>query len=369
MELTKLNASGFRNLTSCSLTFAPGINVFSGLNGQGKTNLLEAVYICAMGRSWRTKNEREFINFGFPEREAFLYAETSRANGAFNDCIAVNIKRDEKKIINVNKTPVKRLGELLGTLLTVVFTPYDLSLVRGGPSERRKFMDVELCQLNRIYYYELKQYYHILKQRNALLKNIKKDGGRNDALGAWDFMIVGHGIKIMERRAEFIEKINRIASGIHAEISGKKEKLEILYKPNASAKEFLTRLTRSAEKDVFTGQTSVGVHKDELVYLINGQDARIYGSQGQQRLACLSSKLAEIEIIREEKGEDPVLLLDDALSEFDAPRQKYLLQSIEGIQTLMTVTGAESAGLNLCSGKKTRVKRFTVSGGEIAEES
>jgi len=356
MIIKKIRADGFRNLKFLDLDLFPGINVFTGENGQGKTNLLEAVYICAAGRSWRTKTDRELV--GFPEREAFLFAETER--GGFSDSISVNIKKDEKKIINVNGTQIKKLGELLGTLLAVVFSPYDLALVKAGPSERRKFMDVELCQLNAIYYYELKQYYHILKQRNNLLKDLKKDAALRSTIGVWDEIMAGLGARIMERRREFIEKINSAASEIHGAVSDKKERLEIIYRPNVSEKDFLPRLGKFLEKDMLQGATSTGIHKDDLIYLINGQDARAYGSQGQQRLACLSSKLAETSVIKSEKGEDPVLLLDDVLSEFDAPRQRFLLEYIEGLQTLMTATGAESAA----PGGDSR--GFGVAGGSVS---
>ena len=339
MTVNKIRAAGFRNLAAAEISLFPGVNVFTGGNGQGKTNFLEAVYICASGRSWRAKTDKELI--GFPEREAFLYAETER--GAFADKISVSLKRDEKKTISVNGAQIKKLGELLGLFLAVIFTPYDLMLVKGGPAERRKFLDVELCQLSKIYYYELKQYYHILRQRNNLLKNIRKDAGLIRTIGVWDEIMAGHGVKIMEHRAAFTEKISAEAAKIHGVVSDKKEELEIIYRPNAGAKDFLTRLSKSVEKDLFSGATSVGVHKDDLLYLINGQDARVYGSQGQQRLACLSSKLAEIEIIKETKNEEPVLLLDDVLSEFDAARQSFLLGHIKGIQTLITATGAESA--------------------------
>jgi len=355
MTIKKIRAHGFRNLAPLDLTLYPGINVFTGENGQGKTNFLEAVYICASGRSWRAKTDRELV--GFKEKEARLYAETERAGSG--DTIAVGINKDEKKTIAVNGAQIKKLGELLGTLYAVVFSPHDLALVKSGPSERRKFMDVELCQLSVIYYYELKQYYHILRQRNNLLKDLRRDPGLKETVGVWDEIMARHGARIMEHRRAFIEKINSAASAIHGEVSDKKEKLEIIYRPNVSEKDFLAKLTKLLDKDVAQGATSVGVHKDDLTYLIDGQDARIYGSQGQQRLACLASKLAETAIIRTEKREEPVLLLDDVLSEFDTPRQKFLTEYISGSQTLMTATGAESAG------PAGGARVFTVRAGEI----
>ena len=353
MQIEGVKINGFRNIASADVTLNHDLNVFYGNNGQGKTNFLEAVYLCASGRSWRTKSDKDLV--GFNEKEAFLYTKVS-CNGIYDD-ISINIKKDEKKIISVNRQQVKKLGDLLGTLLIVVFSPDDLVLVKSGPSERRKFMDVELCQLYKLYYYELKQYYHVLRQRNNLLKSLKKDDELKNTIDIWDEVITRHGIKIMGYRADFISRVNDTAEKIHYEISDNKEKLKIIYKPNVSEKEYRAKLVKTLDRDIQLGTTTVGVHKDEIVYLINNQDARAYASQGQQRLACLSSKLAEVEIIKEEKKEDPILLLDDVFSEFDSTRQKFLLKYIKNIQTLITVTNAEKF--------KDRGFLFKVDGGVI----
>jgi len=340
MRVKSVYADGFRNLKTAATDISEGVNVVSGDNGQGKTNFLEAVYICAAGRSWRTKSDRDLINFG--ESQAFLRLTTDR--GGLNDQIAVHIKKDEKKSIAVNALEVKKLGELLGTLLVVAFSPDDLALVKYGPAERRRFMDVELCQLYKLYYYELKQYYHILKQRNNLLKDVKSVPGLKKTIGVWDELLAGHGAKLTDYRADFIRRVNAAAGRIHAEISDNREKLEIIYKPSAG-KDLLKKLTKSLDRDVQTGATSVGPHKDDAVYLIDARDARVFGSQGQQRLACLSSKLAEMEIIREEKKEDPVLLLDDVLSELDEKRQMFLFEYIKGAQALVTTAAPYKADI------------------------
>ena len=337
MLITRVTADGFRNLKQADVYLSPGVNIIAGHNGQGKTNLIEAICVLASGRSWRTKNDRELITFS--EREAYVSVETLR--GGVSDRIAAHIRADEKKVISVNGYPVKRLGELLGVLLAVAFSPDDLALVKGGPAERRRFMDVELCQLSMPYYYELKQYYHILRQRNNLLKDLKKDGSLKDTVYVWDEIMARHGTAISGYRTAFLERVNNAAGVIHGEISDKKERLQLVYKPNVGEKDFLPRLKKALDRDIAAGVTSIGVHKDDITFLLNGQDAKAYGSQGQQRLCCLSSKLALITVIREEKHDDPVVLLDDVLSEFDSVRQKFLLRYIKDVQAVITVTGAE----------------------------
>jgi DNA replication and repair protein RecF len=311
-----------------------GVNILYGDNAQGKTNFLEAAYICATGRSQRGASDREMIRFG--RKEAHVSVETGDGSR-----IDVHLRRDGKKSAAVNHTPVRRLGELFGNLLTVVFSPEDLKLIKSGPAERRRFMDIELCQLNRVYYYELQQYYRALKQRNNLLKDIRRRAGAMDTLPVWDRQLAEHGKKIIGHRNVFVDLLNPIASDIHGRITSGRETLYIGYAPDTPADSLEERLTKSHEKDIAQGGTSVGVHRDDLIFSINGVDCRIYGSQGQQRTASLSAKLAEVRFIRRHKGHDPVLLLDDVLSELDKDRQRFLLESMEHIQIIMTCTGAE----------------------------
>lgn len=350
MTVKNVSLQYFRNFGKIELSLADGINILYGLNAQGKTNFIESVYFCATGRSHRTNYDRDLIQFTKNEAHIQLFVQKH----SLTDRIDVHIKKEGKKGIAVNGIAVKKLGELFGVLLTVIFSPEDLQLVKAGPSERRRFMDMEICQLSPVYYYELQQYFRILKQRNGLLKNIQRKKELKETLFVWDEQMVTHGTKIMKHREEFINKISRLASGIHEKITGGAEKMEIVYKPSVSPKEFLDKLNKHAERDIMLGATSVGIHKDDLSFYINGCDTRTYGSQGQQRTAALCLKLAEIELIKEEKGETPVLLLDDVLSELDRTRQTCLLESIKGVQTVITCTGMEDmlgqlADRNKCS--------------------
>lgn len=337
MYVEKLSLKNFRNLDDLTLELDKGINIFTGENAQGKTNLLESIYFCATGRSHRTHLYKELIRFG--EQETYIKLFTN--NDSFIDSISVHIKKESNKGIAVNNIPVKKLGELFGILLVVIFSPEDLQLIKAGPSERRKFMDIELCQLNPLYYYELGRYYSVLRQRNNFLKEIRKDKTFKDTIFVWDEQLVNHGIKIMNYRQSFIKKINVISNKIHSNITNKRECLNIKYKPNTTENDFLIKLNKNIDRDIMQGSTSVGIHKDDLGIFIDGIDVRTYGSQGQQRTASLSTKFAQIELVYQEKRTYPVILLDDVLSELDETRQKFIFKQIENLQTIITCTGID----------------------------
>ncbi|MDR2648271.1 MAG: DNA replication/repair protein RecF [Clostridiales bacterium] len=334
MKLHTIAFTDFRNLCDGVHELCGGVNILYGDNAQGKTNFLEAAYVCATGRSQRGASDREMIRFD--RKEAHVSVETNDRTR-----IDVHLCRDGKKRAAVNHTHVRRLGELFGNLLTVAFSPEDLKLIKSGPAERRRFMDIELCQLNRVYYYELQQYYRALRQRNNLLKDIRRYAAAADTLPVWDRQLVEYGTKISRRRSVFLEMLNPIASDIHARITSGRETLYVGYDPHTPADLLEERLAQNHKKDIAQGGTSAGVHRDDLIFSINGLDCRIYGSQGQQRTASLSAKLAEVRLIRRHKGHDPILLLDDVLSELDKNRQRFLLESMEHIQIIMTCTGAE----------------------------
>lgn len=361
MYVEKLSLKNLRNLHDLTISFSKGINIFCGNNAQGKTNILESIYFCATGRSHRTHLYKDMIKFGKKETYMQLYVN----NDSILDRIDVHIKKESNKGIAVNNIPIKKLGELFGILLVVIFSPEDLQLIKSGPSERRKFIDMELCQLSSIYYYELGKYHSILRQRNNLLKEIKKNNRLKESLFVWDEQLVEYGNKIIKYRRDFIKKMNSLATNIHMNITNEKECLNILYKPNTIESEFLKKLNRNIERDILQGSTSVGVHKDDLGVLINNIDARTYGSQGQQRTASLSIKLAEIELIYQEKNTYPILLLDDVLSELDESRQKYLLDQIKDIQTVLTCTGTEDIIQKIS--KSIDVTLYKVHQGKIIE--
>jgi len=289
--------------------------------------------LLSTGRSWRTATDRDLICFGL--KQATL--KTTVENGALKDIIEIYLSKDSKKNISVNKIPVKRLGDLYGLLHIIVFSPDDLALIKTGPMERRKFIDIELCQMNKIYYYNLKKYYHVLKQRNSLLKT----SSDKNSIAVWDEQLVIYGSEIIKARRDFVEKIKNKAVDIHKDISKNKERLDIIYKPNVTEDLFLAKLAKTLDKDKDMGVTGTGIHKDDLLLYINNFDTRIYGSQGQQRSVCLTLKLSVTELIKNEQETTPVLLLDDVLSELDDMRQNYLLDKIEGIQTFITAAGKD----------------------------
>ncbi len=337
MFIKQVHLHNFRNYTTLSLSLHPSITIFYGNNAQGKTNILESIYICALGRSHRTHSDKELIRFS--QEEAHIQLQMNKKNR--EERIDIHIKKDIKKGAAINGIPVKKLGELLGTLHVVMFSPEDLQLIKGGPAERRRFLDMEICQLSSIYFYDLQQYYKVLRQRNNLLKEIQKKPQVRDTLFVWDEQLIQYGRKVVQAREIFIQKLNTISATIHTHITGEREVFQIQYKPYISAQLFEQKLQKSLERDLLQGSTSVGPHRDDISFCINHVDVRTYGSQGQQRTAALSIKLAEIELIKEEIGEAPVLLLDDVLSELDESRQNYLLSHIQGIQTLLTCTGIE----------------------------
>ena len=362
MVITKISVQDFRNLGKMQVELQPKVNILSGANAQGKTNFLEAVYLCSLGRSFRTSSERDMINYN--KEEAYIQALFKKENRFGVQKLDINLKREKNKGIAMNGVPLKRLGEMFGEFLTVTFSPENMQLIKAGPSERRRFMDMEICQLSPVYYFHLQQYYQVLRQRNNLLKAIPRNRELRDTLFVWDEQLAAFGEKVMADREEFNRKLNMRVEEIHESITDNKEKLEIIYKPN-QREGMLEKLNKSHERDVIQGSTCVGIHKDDCQFLINGRDARIYGSQGQQRSIVISLKLAEIDLIYQEKGEMPVLLLDDVLSELDGWRQQFLIKRIKSLQTIITCTGVEQILSGY--GDKTEIALFEVKNGIIKE--
>ena len=332
MYITEIFLQGFRNLSQLHIEPSEGINVIYGSNAQGKTNFLESLYFCAMGRSMRGKSDQQLIAFDAQESHIRLLVQTQNRR----DKIDVHLKQNEKKGIAVNGLPVKRLGELFGTLYAVIFSPEDLSLVKDAPTERRRFLDMELCQLSRVYYYDLQQYYRILKQRNNLLKEIQKKPSLQETLFVWDEQMVEYGERIIAARRRFLVRLDEIAAEKLARLTGGRDSLQTLYRPNCEEGSFAERLHRNLERDILFGATQSGPHKDDIEVSIGGAAARAFSSQGQTRTAALSLKLAERDIFRELTGFSPVLLLDDVLSELDPRRQEFVLNRISGGQVFIT---------------------------------
>ena len=336
MYIESIELKDFRNYESLSLKFNKGINVFYGKNAQGKTNLLEAVYMAGTSKSHRSSRDRETIRFG--AEEAHIKINFSRRD--IPQRIDMHIKKNKSKGIALNGVPIKRASELFGIINIIFFSPEDLSIIKNGPSERRRFTDMELCQLNRIYVHDLISYNSILNQRNKLLK----DPDINNyyvMLDVYDEQLCEFGRHIIDTRESFIERLNETVRKKHALLTGDRERLEIFYEKNVSSDEFMSQLKRGRASDIRQHISLCGPHRDDIKFVINGTDIRHFGSQGQQRTAALSLKLAEIELVKEITKDSPVLLLDDVLSELDSDRQRFLLKGIMDVQTLISSTGTD----------------------------
>ncbi|MCL2388304.1 MAG: DNA replication/repair protein RecF, partial [Defluviitaleaceae bacterium] len=316
------------------------VNIIHGNNAQGKTNFLEAVYFCAFGRSLRARTDGELIKWN--EKNAHLRLETERAGITSTlDARLENMGKKTAKSISIDFITVKHMKDLFGRLLVVMFSPEDLRLIKAGPAERRRFMDMEICQLSPVYYADLKEYHRALKQRNALLKILQKDKSQRESLSIWDDQLLNYGKRIIKTRTAFVKKASELASEIHKNITQNTETLNLEYKPSVTSETYEKALAKSHDRDIIRGTTGDGIHTDDIEFTINGISARHFGSQGQQRTAALSAKLAEIEIIKQSTHETPILLLDDVLSELDQHRQTYLLDQIKNLQTIVTCTGID----------------------------
>lgn len=359
MYIESLELSDYRNYSNLNIDFDYGTNILYGDNAQGKTNILESIYLCGTTKSHRGSKDREIINFNSDESHIKMFINK---NG-ISQRIDMHLKKSKSKGIAINGVPIRKISELLGIINIIFFSPEDLNIIKNGPSERRKFIDIELCQLDKIYLHNLMKYNKILEQRNKLLKEIhfNYDKSLADTLDVWDVQLSDYGIKIIKRREEFINHINKIIYGIHKNLSGGKEELSIKYEPNSDVGIFRQSLENNREKDIYLKTTSAGPHRDDIGFYIHGIDVRKYGSQGQQRTCALSLKLSEIEIVKNMIGDVPVLLLDDVLSELDSSRQNHLLESLDGIQTIITCTGLDEFIENKIHAKKIyKVEKGTV---------
>ncbi|MDF2558315.1 MAG: replication/repair protein RecF [Bacillales bacterium] len=348
MHLVNLKLQNFRNYENCTLNFQNKINIFIGENAQGKTNILEAIYLLSMAKSHRTNNDKELIKWDseFTKIEGRIEKNTG--------VVPLELQVSQKgKTTKVNHITQTQLSRFMGNMNVVMFAPEDLNLVKGSPQIRRKFLDMEIGQISQIYLHEMKQYHRVLQQKNAFLKKsfgIKTT--EHSLIDVYNEQLVDLGSKIIQKRFEFLEKLKRSAYSIHKGISRNLEKLEINYQSSINVSESmdLTKIITLLEenfvkikgKEIERGVTLIGPHRDDLVFFINGKEVQSYGSQGQQRTTALSLKLAEIELIHNETGEYPILLLDDVLSELDDHRQSHLLNTIEGkVQTFITTTNVD----------------------------
>jgi DNA replication and repair protein RecF len=337
MYVKSIELDNFRNYNELSLKFSHGTNILYGDNAQGKTNILEAVYLTGTTKSHRGSKDRDIIKLDQDESHIRMVVERDQVDHR----IDMHLRKSKTKGVAINGVPIRKSSELFGLINLVFFSPEDLSIIKNGPSERRRFLDFELCQLDKIYLSELIKYNKIVNQRNNLLKQICFKPDLMETLSIWDMQLCSFGKKIIERRCQFVEQLNEIVYGIHKKLSGGKEQLVIRYEPNVGIDDFEAKLEKSRDRDIQYKMSTTGPHRDDMCFQIGDIDIRKFGSQGQQRTSALSLKLAEIELVRRTIKENPILLLDDVLSELDRNRQNYLMNSIDGIQTIITCTGLE----------------------------
>ncbi|MGI6751706.1 MAG: DNA replication/repair protein RecF [Anaerovoracaceae bacterium] len=363
MYFNKLSLRGFRNYVENTVEFHPKINIITGKNAQGKTNLLEGLSLMSMGKSFRTGRDNEMIGF---DMESCRVVANFTKDGLERE-IQIELNRGGKRI-RVDGIPKEKNADLLGNVYLVVFSPEDLKIVKEDPEKRRRFMDRELCQIRPMYYRNLGRYKKALIQRNNLLK---KGNVRSVEIEPWDDILADYGTKLIGERRDFINKLNRISKDLHYRITGGKERLDLVYESSIPLEDsvaeqritFLSILDKERSKDAIRGSTGFGPHRDDIKLSVDGIDVRHFGSQGQQRTAALSLKLAELGIINEETGENAVLLLDDVFSELDGDRQEFLIKNLKDNQLFITTADLSEKLIYRLSDYKV----LHVEGGRVTE--
>ena len=371
MIIKSLELADFRNYENLKIDFSSGTNILYGDNAQGKTNILEAIFVSATTKSHKGSKDKEIIRFG--KEEAHVRTILEKDNAEYR--VDMHLRKNKSKGIAIDGQKIKRASDLIGRLNVVFFSPEDLSIIKNGPSERRRFMDMELCQLDQIYLNSLSKYNKLVIERNKVLKDLFEHPENSVLLDVQDKQLCEYGSVIIKTREKFIRDLNEIIRPIHEKLTGGKESLSVYYEPNVAADEFEHKLRAARQKDTYTKQTTVGPHKDDFSFIVQKKtgenelseriDIRKFGSQGQQRTASLSLKLSEIEIVKKAKKENPVLLLDDVLSELDSNRQNYLLNTIGDIQTIITCTGLDE----FVNNRFEIDKLFKVTEGTISSEN
>ena len=353
MYIKKIKLKNFRNYSEQEIDLSKDINVFFGQNAQGKTNIIEAIFLCSLGKSFRTNKEKELIKFN--EKENLIEIEYQKKDREGK--IKYNI--GEKKEIYINDVQIKKLSEVLGNMNIVLFSPEDINILKEGPSKRRKFINMLISQIRPKYIYNYNMYFNVLEQRNNYLKNIENNFFDENLLDIYDEKLSDYGIIINNYRNEFIEKIKEKINKIHKNITEEKEEIKIKYISDCENKEnFIKKLKENRNKDIERGYTTCGIQRDDIYFFINGKKVDIYGSQGQQRTTILSLKLCELEIIKDEIGEEPILLLDDFMSELDEKRKNNFLKNMKDMQIIITCT-------ERLSNENLKLNEFKVEEGKI----
>ena len=333
MWIKNIKIKNFRNYDQEEINLEKNINIFYGKNAQGKTNIIEAIFLCSLGKSFRAKKDNEMIKLNEENAIVEIEYEKSDRDGK------IKIEIGNKKNIYLNGIKIKKLSELLGNLNIVIFTPDDINILKGGPQNRRRFLDIMISQLRPNYMHILNLYLKTIEQRNKYLRQIKEEHKDENLLEIWDEKLAEYAVKIYEYRKEFIEKIIKKINIIHKNITNGEEQIELEYITECDNKEKYLQLLKERRKlDIIKGFTTKGIHRDDFVIYINKKEIKIFGSQGQNRTAMLSLKLAELQVIYDEIGEYPILLLDDFMSELDRTRRKNFLENIEGTQVIITGT-------------------------------
>ena len=333
MYIEKIRLQNFRNYENLEIDLNKNINIIYGENAQGKTNIIESIFLCAFGKSFRTSKEKEMIKFNEEKSLVEAFYQKKDRDGK------IKIELGNKKQISLNGIKIKKLSELLGNINIVIFTPEDINILRDGPAKRRRFLDMMIGQLRPNYVYNLNMYTKTIEQRNNYLRQIKEENKPEEMLEIWDEKLAEYGEKVYIYRKEFIEKIYNKINEIHGNITDNKETLKIEFISNCDNKEKYLKLLKERRKlDIIKGFTTKGIHRDDFVIYINSKEVNIYGSQGQNRTVVLSLKIAELNVIYEEIGEYPILLLDDFMSELDEVRRKNFLNNIKNTQVILTGT-------------------------------
>lgn len=361
MVIKSLKLKNYRNYELLDMTFDSKTNILYGDNAQGKTNILEALYLSGTTKSHRGTKDRDLIQFGRDES----HLETIVEKNGMEFQIDMHLKKNSPKGIAINKIPIRKASELFGIVHFVFFSPEDLNIIKDGPAGRRRFIDLELSQIDKVYLSNLANYNRIINQRNSLLKELYCQEHLMDTLDIWDMQLAQYGEKVMEGRQKFIQQVNQIISDIHYKLTGGRERITLSYESSIGNLSLEQALKKNRERDIRMKSTSVGPHRDDLCFLSGDLDIRKFGSQGQQRTAALSLKLSEIELVKEVIRDTPILLLDDVLSELDKHRQNYLLDSIHDIQTVITCTGLDE----FVNHRFSINKIFRVESGNVTKEN
>ncbi len=371
MIVNKLIIKNYRNFKYAEAQLNDSLNIFIGDNGQGKTNLMESIYIASIGRTFRLNSENELINF-FENKSS---VEIHLIKNNYNIKIEILLEKNKKKLVFINGVKLDKTSEMIGVLNNVIFTPDDMKIIKGSPVERRKFVNIDISQIKPKYKYLLNKYKKVTTERNLILKNYYTKYENKDIINIWNDYLVNIGTEISIYRNEYIKKLKNYATDIYSNISGNKEKFDIIYYSNIGSidtdkdeikKIFHEKINSNFNNEVLRGTSLYGPHKDDVIIKINDKECKYFGSQGQQRSAILALKLAEIEIIKEEVGEYPILLLDDVLSELDNKRKSFLIEHIKGIQTIITST--DDHDLNNLT-KNFNKKVFYINEGKIGSIS